>query len=51
MIGYNHGLVEKYGDGVIDYLNIKRFNICRMGEVEYKALIKHYQEKIKELKK
>ena len=50
-IGYNHGLVEKYGDGVIDYLNVKRFNLCRMGKVEYEALIKHYQGKVNELKK
>ena len=51
MIGYNHGLVEKYGDGVINYLNVKRFNICKMGKVEYEELIKYYQGKVKELKK
>ena len=51
MIGYNHGLVEKYGDGVIDYLNVKRFNICKMGKVEYEVLIKHYQLKVSKLKK
>ena len=49
MIGYNHGLVEKYGDGAINYLNIKRHNICKMGKVEYEALIKHYHKKIREL--
>lgn len=51
MIGYNHGLVEKYGDGVINYLRIKKSNICKIGRVEYEILIKEYQVKIKELKK
>ena len=51
MIGYNHGLVEKYGDGVINYLNIKRFNFCKMGKFEYEVLIKEYKIKVKELKK
>jgi hypothetical protein len=49
-IGYNRGLVEKYGDGVINYLTIKKFNHCRLGKVEYEALIKEYTEKVKQLK-
>ena len=49
-LGYNHGLVEKYGDSVINYLNIKRFNVCKIGKVEYEALIKEYAEKVKNLK-
>ena len=51
MIGYNHGLIDKHGDSVISYLNIKRFNFCKMGDVEYNSLIKYYQRKVKELKK
>ena len=50
-IGYNHGLIEKYGDDVIDYLFVKKFNFCSLGKVEYEALIKEYQDKVKELKK
>jgi len=50
-IGYNHGLVEKYGDGVIDYLTVKKFNCCHLGNVEYETLIKYYKKKVKELKK
>jgi len=50
-IGYNHGLVEKYGDSVIDYLAIKKFNYCHIGNVEYEALIKEYTAKVKQLKK
>jgi len=51
MIGYGHGLVEKYGDSVINYLNVKRYNPCRIGKAEYEALIKHYEAKVKELEK
>lgn len=50
-IGYNHGLIEKYGDSVTSYLNIKRFNLCKMGKVEYETLIKYYKGKVSELKK
>lgn len=44
MIGYNHGLIEKYGDKVISYLDIKRHNISKIGPTEYTVLIKHYQQ-------
>ena len=49
MIGYHYGLVRKYGESVVDYLNIKKYNTCKMGLTEYITLIKYYQEKIKEL--
>jgi len=50
MIGYNHGLVKKYGDSVIDYLAIKKFNYCHMGKVEYETLINYYKQRVKVLK-
>lgn len=50
MIGYNHGLIEKYGDKVISYLDIKRHNISKIGPTEYTVLIKHYQQEVKRLK-
>jgi len=49
IMGYNHGLIEKYGDRIINYLNIKKRNVCKMGVFEYEVLIKEYQQKIKEL--
>ncbi len=51
MIGYNHGLVEKYGDYIIEYLTIKKNNIARFDKVIYEVLIKEYKEKVKQLKK
>ena len=51
MIGYNHGLIEKYGDNVIPYLQIKKNNPCKIGDFEYSVLIKDYSKKVKELKK
>lgn len=50
MIGYNHGLIEKYGDKVIPYLDVKRHNVCKLGPTEYAVLIRHYQDKVKQLK-
>jgi len=51
MIGYNHGLVEKYGEGVISYLNSHIHNICKIGKSEYNESIKYYQKRVNELKK
>ena len=48
--GYTIGLVEKYGDKVISYLDIKRHNISKIGPIEYAVLIKHYQQEVKRLK-
>lgn len=48
--GYTIGLVEKYGDKVISYLDIKRHNISKIGPTEYTVLIKHYQQEVKRLK-
>lgn len=48
--GYYRGLVFKYGYDVIDYLAVKKYNYCHLGEVEYEALIEEYKEKVKQLK-
>jgi hypothetical protein len=50
-IGYHAGLVKKYGEAVIEYLNIKRHNVCKMGVSEYNLLINHYKVEVEELKK
>ena len=49
-IGYNHGLVEKYGDGVIEYLRIKKNNYCKLGQFEINALAEEYRKKLKQNK-
>jgi hypothetical protein len=50
-IGYYAGLVKKYGSKVIEYLDIKRHNVCKMGKFEYELLINHYKGEVEELKK
>lgn len=51
MIGYAKGLIAKYGQGVIDYLDVKRFNACKMTEFELGVLVKEYRDKLKFLNK
>lgn len=42
-------LVEEYGPGILEELEIKKNNACKMGKFEYEILIKEYQQKLKEL--
>ena len=48
--GYTQGLVKKYGQDVLQLLDIKKNNVCKMGEFEFTLLIDEYKEKIKDLK-
>ena len=48
--GYARGLIRKYGDGILDLLEIKAGNSCRLTEVELQLLIRDYEHKIKKLK-
>lgn len=45
--GYRKGLIEKYGIEYVDMLEIKKFNTCKMSQVEVNLLTKYYKEKIK----
>jgi 5-methylcytosine-specific restriction endonuclease McrA len=49
MLGYSEGLVKKYGPEVLDYLKVKKHNICKLGQFEIDLLAKTYKQKIKEL--
>ncbi|MDR2652689.1 MAG: recombination protein NinG [Prevotellaceae bacterium] len=51
MIGYHAGLIKKYGEYVIQYLEIKKHNTAKYGKFEYQTLIKIYKQKINQLKK
>jgi hypothetical protein len=42
-------LIEQYGPGILEELEIKKNNVCKMGPFEYRILIKEYQDKIKNL--
>lgn len=51
MLGYTKGLVKKYGPSVLDELDMLKHQVSKLGDFEGKLLIKHYQDKLKELKK
>lgn len=43
---FAQNLIKEYGDGILQELEIKKNNICKMGAFEYQILIKEYKEKI-----
>ncbi|MDR0755140.1 MAG: recombination protein NinG [Prevotellaceae bacterium] len=51
MIGYHAGLIKKYGEDVIHYLEVKKHNTVKWGKFEYIIQIQEFEQKIKELKK
>lgn len=51
MLGYTKGLVKKYGPSILDELDMLKHQVSKLSDFEGIFLIKHYQEKIKELKK
>lgn len=46
---FAQALKRKYGDGILDILEIKRNNVCRMGKFEYAILIEEFEGKISQL--
>lgn len=51
MVGYRQGLIKKYGEQRVLLLEMQKNDTRKYSDVEYDALIKHYQKKIKELDK
>lgn len=49
ILGYTCGLVERYGNRVLQYLEIKKHNTFKMYQSAYEGLTKYYQQKIKEM--
>lgn len=49
--GYAQGLIRKYGEGILDLLEIKSFTTCKYGHFEYEQLIKHYRAMTEALKR
>jgi len=49
--GYQIGLIKKYGEEILQHLEIKKNNISNMGRFEFEVLINEYNDKIKILKK
>lgn len=50
MTGYNLGMIKKYGQQTINLLILAKNQINKISDSEYKILINHYQQKIKEIK-
>jgi len=51
MIGYHRGLVKKYGENVIQELDVMRHQTSKLSDFEGQLLINDYQNKVKSLKK
>lgn len=51
MLGYTKGLVKKYGQSVLDELDVMKCHTSKLCDFEGKILIKFYKDKVKELKK
>lgn len=48
--GYRSGLISKYGQWVVNVLELKKYNYCKMGQFEIDILGKEYKQKLKYLK-
>lgn len=51
MLGYTKGLVKKYGNSVLDELDVLKHQTSKMTDFEGELLIKHYKAKVVELKR
>lgn len=49
LLGYQKGMIKKYGQKVLDELEIKRFNLSKMHKFEVTLLIQQYKEKLKKV--
>lgn len=50
-VGYEEGLIKKYGEGIIKELRLKKTFYKKYSDFEYKELIKYYKQKVKDLEK
>ena len=51
MTGYNLRMIKKYGQQTVDLLIISKNKANKISNIEYKILIKHYQQEVKRLLK
>lgn len=49
MQGYRRGLVQKYGEQMVLWLEAQKYKARKYTEFEYKALIDHYKKETKRL--
>ena len=50
-IGYAKGLIQKYGPGIIDELEVLKYQTSKFSEFDYKVMIQDYSKKVKEFQK
>lgn len=48
--GYRKGLIAKYGEYAVKILEMKKYNVCKMGQLEINVLGDEYKLKLKALK-
>jgi hypothetical protein len=46
---FARALVRQYGDQILDVLEMKKNNTCKMGRFEYEILIKEYERRVSEM--
>lgn len=46
---FSIALIKEYGPNILDELEIKKNNICKMGKFEYELLIQEYTQKLKQI--
>lgn len=51
VIGYTKGLIKKYGESVIDELDMLKHSISKINNYEFEILIDHYKKEVDRLLK
>jgi hypothetical protein len=50
MLGYTKGLIKKYGEGILDELQLKKNQTSKITDFEAEILVKYYRAQVKNLK-
>lgn len=48
---YRKGLIKKYSEQIVELIEIKKHNHCKLGQFEINVLAEEYRRKLKEIKK
>lgn len=51
MLGYTKGLIKKYGSGILDELEVMKYQTSKLTTFEGRLLVKDYQKKVSDLLK
>lgn len=50
-IGYTRGLIDKYGENIINLLAAKKLNFTKLTPFEYEVMLEEYRKKAREIAK